>query len=308
MQDFVPFLLGALGLLGAACGNVPTPAPAPTPTPATSGPLAWVLQVAGRQGVAVDAQNYYISGSKALYKYNKAGELLLSNTQPFSNYTVEANHIGDIDVHDGEIFAGAEYFNDGASKNIQIAVYDAESLMYKRSLPFEPSSGQLEVAGVTVDPDHNLVWMCSWLKGESGRYLYAYELQGGTYVRKLELDPVPKQLQGINYHKGFLWLTADDGDADLDKYDHVYKVASEGANAGKVVLAKTMDGFRKTGEIEGLAWDDVTGELVVFNNRGMKIVNGMPIRPYPGYIAEVHEVYVYSSASEVHSFESVNVV
>lgn len=255
--------------------------------------LSWVLQVIGRQGVATDAQFFYISDSKALHKYSRAGQLNFSNTEPFDSYTVEANHIGDIDVHDGEIFVGAEQFLDGVATNIQIAIHDAESLRFKRSFGFEPESGQLEVSGITVDPDHGLVWMCSWAGGESGRHLYAYDLHSGGYVRKLEMQPAPKQLQGVKYHGGSLWVTADDGDADLGEYDHIYRIAIEGPNAGKLVLAKTVDDVFKTGEIEGLAWDNTTGALLVFNNRGMQIVKGMPTHPYEGYTSEVHEVYVY---------------
>ncbi|MGZ3513613.1 MAG: hypothetical protein ACXU93_06680, partial [Thermodesulfobacteriota bacterium] len=83
------------------------------------------FEVKGRQGVASDGTYYYVSGSKALYKYDKTGKLLMSNEQPFEGYPIASNHIGGIDVFNGEIFVSAENFMDGVGKDIQIAIHDA---------------------------------------------------------------------------------------------------------------------------------------------------------------------------------------
>lgn len=53
------------------------------------------------------------------------------------------------------------------------------------------------------------------------------------------------------------------------------------------------DDFRRPGEIEGLAVDPATDDLLVLANRGARIVLGMPRGFYPGYDGEVHEVYVF---------------
>ena len=99
-----PMLLPVLAVLlaAAACSSDKSPLH-----------LTGVTEVAGRQGVATDGTCYYVSGSTALYKYSLDGELLLANEQPFAAMTGDVNHIGDIDVHDGEIYAGCEYFMDG---------------------------------------------------------------------------------------------------------------------------------------------------------------------------------------------------
>ncbi len=62
------------------------------------------------------------------------------------------------------------------------------------------------------------------------------------------------------------------------------------------VNAKVFDDFRRTGEIEGLAFDPVSQELLVLANRGSRIVLGMPKGLYPGYDREIHEIYVYAAA------------
>jgi len=250
-----------------------------------------VIEVAGRQGVAVDGDHYYVSSSTALFVYDRNGELLLSNPGPFARLQKEANHIGDISVHAGEIFAGIEYFLDGRGTNIQVAVYDAGTLEYRRSIDWNPDSGQVEVSAVAVDPVNQAIWMTDWV---DGTFLYRYDLETGTYQGKMKLDPVPQSQQGIAAYGGFLYITADDGDAETDTPDRMWRVAVVGsAQSGKAVPVKVFTEFRRAGEIEGLDFDQATGELVVLNNRGKRIVLGMPKGLYPGYEREIHELYVY---------------
>lgn len=135
--------------------------------------LARVMEVDGRQGIASDGEYYYVSGSTALYKYRKDGELVRSDIDPFRSLELSANHIGDIDVYNGEIYAGIETFIDGVGQNIQVAVYDAETLEWKRSIPWNPASGQVEVCGLAVDKEHGRVWMADWVQGT---HLYCYDL------------------------------------------------------------------------------------------------------------------------------------
>ena len=255
--------------------------------------LVGTFEVKGRQGVCTDGEFYYVSGSKALYKYDKKGNLLQTNETPFEGYSIPSNHIGDIDVFDGEIFVSAENFMDGVGKDIQIAIHDAKTLKLKRTFRFEPSSGQEEVSGITVDPDKRSVWMCSWVGEESGRYLYEYSLDTGKFLRKVHLQPVPQWVQGVFYWKGNLYLTADDGTADLDEPDHLYRVNITDKSYASVVQEKTFTEVKKQGEIEGLTMDPKTGELLVHFNRGARIVLGMGKGLYPGYDREISEVYRY---------------
>ena len=252
-------------------------------------------QVAGRQGIAAEGAYYYVSGSTTLTKYDRSWNVVAENTDPFSvGYSLPVNHIGDIDVYQNEIYCGVELFLDGVAKNIQIAVYDAQTLTLKRTFPFDEQSGQTECAGITVDPDSGTVWLCSWADGESGRYLYRYRLQDGAYLGKVHLHPVPQWLQGVAYYDGALYLTADDGDADFDEPDHIYRVVvSDGATHAKVEEFKTLDEVVKQGEIEGLAFDAQEKQFLVLYNRGARIILGMPTGFYPGYDREIHEVYQF---------------
>ena len=254
--------------------------------------LLRVIEVEGRQGVATDGELYFVSGSTELFVYSKTGELLAANRDPFTSLEKPANHIGDIDVFAGEVYAGIENFVDGQSADIQVAIYDAETLEYRRSIAWEPESGQVEVSAVAVDAESNAIWMTDWV---NGRYLYRYDLDTGRYVGRLHLRPVPQWQQGIAAHDGGLLITADDGDADLDEPDSLWRVSPQlGASAAYVELEHTFNEFRRAGEIEGVTVDEVAGELVVLANRGTRIVLGMPSGFYPGYDREIHELYVYS--------------
>ena len=281
-------LLTCALIAGGAQGN---DGKVPVERPAYRYTLIDTFEVKGRQGVASDGKYYYVSGSKALYKYDKTGTLIQSNETPFDGYPVAANHIGGIDVFAGEIFVSAENFMDGVGKDIQIAIHDADTLKLKRTFAFEPSSGQQEVSGICVDTDKRTVWMVSWVGEESGRYIYEYSLDTGKYLRKIHLQPVPQWIQGIHYWKGQLFVTADDGNADTDEPDNLYRVEVSDKTYAPVVQEKIFTEVKRQGEIEAGGIDPGTGEFLVLFNRGSRIVLGMVKGFYPGYDREISEVY-----------------
>lgn len=257
------------------------------------------VEVNGRQGVASEGDYYYVSGSTNLVKYDKDWKVVLENDDPFSKgYEHEVNHIGDIDVYDNEIYCGVELFLDGKASNIQIAVYDADTLELKRTFPFSEDSGQTECSGIAVNPDNGTVWMCSWEDGESGRYLYKYKKDNGDYLGKVHMHAVPQWIQGIAYYDGAYYITSDDGDADHDEPDHVYKtVIGDDATECTITEEKILDDVTRQGEIEGLTFDKATKQMLVLYNRGARIILGMPSGFYDGYDKEIHEVFVYDIAA-----------
>ena len=127
----------SLFFIGCLPNQKPSPQHQPSPTTQqTTYSLIDVIAVDGRQGVAIDNEFIYISGSKTLSRYTKQGELELRLETPLENYPIAANHIGDIDVYNGELFLGVEWFVDGEGKDIQITIHDAQTLELKRSFPF----------------------------------------------------------------------------------------------------------------------------------------------------------------------------
>lgn len=268
------------------------------PEESVSGPeyaydLSGVHEVDGRQGVAWEDSYFYISGSTTLTRYDGDWNLITAAESPFSGFSDEVNHIGDIDVYNGELFAGVEHFMDGEAKSIQIAVYDALTLELTRTYPFAEASGQNEVSGIAVDPDSGSIWLCSWADGESGRYLYRYDLNTGDYLGKFHLQAPPQWIQGVAYRDGWLYLTADDGTADLGEPDHVYRCRVDvSKTAWTILLERTLDDVTMQGEIEGITFTD--SQMLISYNRGARIVLGMPKGFYEGYDQEIHEVFDYT--------------
>lgn len=255
--------------------------------------LLEILKVDGRQGIAYGDDSYYISGSTTLSHYDKNWNLLSSTNTPFKGFKNRINHIGDIDFYKDEIYAGVEYFMDGKAKNIQIAVYDKDFNL-KKTYQFDSNSGQSEVSGIAVDPDNNSIWMCSWADSESGRYLYRYNLSNGKYLGKYHLQAPPQYIQGIAYLDGNIYITADDGTADLGEADHIYRVKIDlNKTTLPVMIERTLDDVILQGEIEGLSFDKTNERLLVSYNRGAQIILGMPKGLYKGYDKEIHEVFVY---------------
>ena len=262
--------------------------------PEASYSLKDVAKVDGRQGIAWYDGEYYVSGSTTLSHYDKDWKLVSSSDDLFGEFDKEVNHIGDIDVYDGKIYAGVEYFMDGEAKNIQIAVYDAENYKLLNTWLFDEKSGQTEVSGIAVDPDSSSVWMCSWADGESGRYLYRYDLKSGKYQGKIHLQAPPQWIQGIAYYDGWMYITSDDGTADDGEPDHVYRCkVDDKKTQTNVVLERTLDDVELPGEIEGISFDQKKEQMLISYNRGARIVLGMPSGFYEGYDEEIHEVYVY---------------
>ena len=250
--------------------------------------------VAGRQGICTENGCYWVSGSGTLTKYDSNWNVIAENTDLFKDYELEVNHIGDIDVYNNELYLGVEYFMDGEGKNIQVAVYDGDTLKLKRVFPFRPDTGQLECSGIAVDPDTRTVYMTSWIDDTSSDYLYMYDLDTGDFKGKLKMDPAPKWLQGVACHDGKLYVTSDDGDADEDAPDHMYRIdVSKDGTTGNVTLVKTFDDVTRQGEIEGLTFDEDNGQFLLLYNRGARIIAGMPRGFYEGYSEEIHEVFIY---------------
>lgn len=254
--------------------------------------LKKIMPVAGRQGIAADKDYYYVSSSTALFKYTKDGNLVAKNEDPFKGLAKASNHFGDIDVHDGKIYTGIEWFEDGVGKDMQIAIYDARTLQYLSSIDFDTSSGQVEVCGITIDRERNKAWTADWV---DGKYLYRYDLTTGKYEGKIHLRPVPQYQQGIFYSNGKMLISADDGDADFHETDNIYvcDVMDLGQTATYVTPWKECKEFSRAGEIEGLCIDPENDDFLVLTNRGSRIVLGMVRGFYPGYDKEIHEVYIY---------------
>lgn len=265
--------------------------------PLASYTLEETAQVEGRQGVAAYGGDYYVSGTDALYRYNSAWELVDSNTAPFEGIEGQVNHLGDIDICNGEIYAPVEWFEHNEASSVRIAVYDAQTLTFSRAYETDPQSGQNGASGIAVDTDNYIIWLCSFAEGEDGRYLYKYNLDDGVYLGRVHLQAAPSRMEGIVYHDGFLYMTADDGDAALGEADHVYKwQVDKKADSALLSLEMTLNEGSMNGEAEGLSFTE-EGDLLICRNYGAKIEDGQVTGYYKPYDKENHEVLRYHTQS-----------
>ena len=287
-KRIIAALAAGLLIFMTACGN------SGTSQNKNNYSLESVQQVNGRQGICVEGNYYWVSGSTTLTKYDRDWNIVSENKDPFKGYEKEVNHIGDIDVYQNELYLGVEYFDDGVGKNIQVAVYDGDTLELKRVFPFRDDTGQKECCGIAVDPVSRTVYMNSWIDDESSNYLYMYDLDKGDYKGKLEMKPPVKYMQGVACYNGDIFVTSDDGDADKNEPDHMYRltVSSDGRSAS-VTEEYAFTDVKKQGEIEGLSFDTEKNKFLNLYNRGARIIRGMPSGFYDGYTEEIHEVYIY---------------
>ena len=119
-------------------------------------------------------------------------------------------------------------------------------------------------------------------------------MESGEYLGKIHMHAVPQWIQGVAYYDGAYYVTADDGDADYDEPDHIYRFdIYDDSTEATAVEELRLDDVTKQGEIEGLSFDSENKELFVLYNRGAKIIQGMPSGFYDGYTEEIYEVFVY---------------
>ena len=181
--------------------------------------LKKVVEVPGRQGIAADKDYFYVSDTRGLYKFDKNWNLVQKRVQTKDPKT--GKFIDPLFNNPDPAKGGANHFGD-----ISVDIYDANTLQYLESIPWRPESGQVEVSGVAVDRERNLVWLSDWV---DSRYVYAYSLETKQYYTKVQCRPEPYWCQGIFIVDGVMLLAADDGESTYHIADNVYKMDITGA-------------------------------------------------------------------------------
>jgi hypothetical protein len=276
-----PIALGAV----ACAGSPPSPPKAAGPT----WRLERRLEIEGRQGIAGLDDGFVASGTTSLQRLDRDGRVVVRNDAPFEPWLPAGNHLGDIDVHAGRVYAPAERFSAGRGQDMHVALYDAASLTFQSAWPLDPRSGQREVAAVAVEASRARFWLADW---SDGRFLYLYSLEDGSWLGRLALEPALTQVQGLALWGERLLVAADDGDSDIQQPDRVWVVdVDEAAAKGQ---ARPLFDLREAvfaGEIEGLA---LSGQqVVVLHDRGRRIVDGVSHGFYPGYTREIRELHFF---------------
>jgi hypothetical protein len=207
-----------LGASAAACSSEPT---STASSNTNAAPPVYTAEVVGetvvdpvyRQGVARTDGGWVFSFNDGLFLTDDA----FTQTTPLMP-AIPADwkgrgfdHIGDIDVIDGVIYAPLEQpdYNMGTQAML---LYDAETLQYQRGVDV----AQHHASFVTVDPETGIAYSMDYFGGDA---LLRYDVRDGWRP----LDPLPMsvfvdRVQGGDVYAGAVWLSTD------DDTDGVYRV------------------------------------------------------------------------------------
>jgi len=153
------------------------------------------------------------------------------------------DHIGDIDYHDGIIYASLDTthgFNKG-----HVALYNASDLSYtgvSYALTGAPSNPNNDIASwVAVDPDRNSGYGKEW---QLGNTLNVYHLADWSFAGEIGLDRALQRIQGAKVHGDWLYMSSDDDGKT------VYRANLQ---TGHVELLFTLPAPAGRREVEGIA-------------------------------------------------------
>jgi hypothetical protein len=209
---------GAFVLVLGACSS----GPERTEAPVASNPVRTITaQVSSetevdpifRQGVARTSNGWAFSFNDGLYltddTFARTAELMPAIPDEWKARGFD--HIGDIDVVDGVLYAPLEQEDYGKGAQAML-LYDATTLQYRSGLDV----AQHEASFVTVDDDTGIAYSMDNFGGDA---LLLYDTRDDWKP----LDPLPMstfvdRVQGADIYDGAVWLSTD------DDTDGVYRV------------------------------------------------------------------------------------
>lgn len=180
-------------------------------------PLGSFTGVFRTQGIATDDQQWYFSWQYGLEIADDQFNSVRRNSSivppefgiPFNLLLRHLDHIGDIDYHDGIIYASLDTtkgFNNG-----HVALYNASDLSYtgvSYALTGAPSNPKNDIASwVAVDPNRNLGYGKEW---QLGNTINEYNLADWSFAGEVVLDLALQRIQGAKVQGNWLYMSSDD--------------------------------------------------------------------------------------------------
>lgn len=157
------------------------------------------------QGVAFDGEYYYVSDTNGLKKYTQNWMLVAENLDPCGDVGGGVNHVGDIHVQDGILYAPIEFFSGPSTFNYQkIAKFNSDDLTFISAT--DVSAQAHECSSLCINPRDGLLYVTSYTDGSK---LWKYNPNTLAYVGTLNLSSTINELQGITFWRDAFWLTED---------------------------------------------------------------------------------------------------
>ncbi|MBN8867390.1 MAG: hypothetical protein J0H98_07535 [Solirubrobacterales bacterium] len=210
--------LRRLGALLAVVGCLAAPAAASASAPVSdwveTGQVTFgdIDAIARTQGVASDGQSLFFSGNIGLLRtsIDDPAEILTNEFMtaiPSDLSDSGHNHIGDIDVADGILYAPIE---DGPGYAAPwIVLYDAETLQPTGDRYLLPVSVLRDgVPWIAVDKPRGVAYTMEW--GDTGK-LFVFRLSDFELIRTVTLSEAVPRIQGAKVFRGNLYGSRDNG-------------------------------------------------------------------------------------------------
>lgn len=199
------------------------------------------------QGVATDGTSLWFSWRLGLQRTDLAYNAGLKNNLaiPWDIALAGGDHIGDIDVWNHILYAPIE--DSAHYQKPRVALYDAQSLSYKRKYDMPASLLPEGIPWIAVDGPRAVAYAAAWNPTDS---VLVFDLASFSLLRQVPLSTPLGRIQGAKVWKGMFYMHADEA------VKSVYKVNLE---TGTVILMFARAGAGAVEE-EGIAfWDRPDG-------------------------------------------------
>lgn len=205
--------------------------------------------VFSHQGVAWDGAHYYVSSTNTLTKYTAGWAVVTTNTNPVGDVGFGTNHVGDIEVINGIIYAPVEnYVSISVFSAQRIARFSASTLAYIDSVSI--SAQGHEASSLAYCPIDGLLYVSSYADGSK---LWKYNPLTMGYVGSMSLSSTLTRVQGVTYWQGAFWVNSGDT-------KKTFRVEYGGTVRGSVYEAVEADA-----EYEGIGHTD-SGLIVLVDS------------------------------------------
>ncbi|MBK7580566.1 MAG: hypothetical protein IPI67_10215 [Myxococcales bacterium] len=169
------------------------------------------------QGTATDGKRWFFSSANHLQRTNSAFEAEVDNFAPIPTdiFKLGGKHIGDIDVHEGLLYASIEDKPDFLHPFV--VTYDLETLEPTGPGRLLPEELQLQgVPWVCVDGPRQRLYSADW---DPTDHINVYDLANLALVKALPLEPPIGRIQGAKVFRGQLYAASDNDDKSIYKID-----------------------------------------------------------------------------------------
>jgi hypothetical protein len=165
------------------------------------------------QGVASDGASWFFSGTTGLERTDDSFSSQKRNDVaiPPSLLVAGSDHIGDIDVWNGTIYAPVE---DKGYKAPKVVLYDPSSLSAGTVFDIPVSLQTAGVPWIAVDGPRGVAYLAEW---DPTPALHVFDLTTMTYQRDIALSRTLGRIQGAKVYKGQLYASMDDAQKSIVK-------------------------------------------------------------------------------------------